>query len=105
MSRIAAGPSKRSTLAGAAVGAAEGAADEQPATATTAAATRVLVVARHRLEQMRELHPRVGEAGRHVVAGHLVGLVATQDPAGDRLAVDLVGPVVEPPRARVAVHP
>src|SRR4051794_35121962 len=62
-----------------------------------------LVVARHRLEQVREALARGGEGGRHVVAGDLVRLVAPQDPAGDRLAVHLVGAVVDAGRAREAV--
>src|SRR4051812_18368846 len=64
------------------------------------------VVGRHRLEQSGELAPRRLAAGRHVLAGHLVGrrLVAAQDLAGDRLAVDLLGGVVETRRARGAGH-
>src|SRR3954449_12585493 len=64
------------------------------------------VVGRHRLEQIGELAPRRLAAGRHVLAGHLVGrrLVAAQDLACDRLAVDLVGAVVEARGARVAIH-
>src|SRR5689334_7569960 len=64
------------------------------------------VVGRHRLEQLGELAPRRLAAGRDVLAGHLVGrrLVAAQDLARDRLAVDLVGAVVEARGPRVAVH-
>src|SRR4051794_21959171 len=112
ISRIAAGASKRSIRAPAAEAAAvrsgpDDAALLQPAmsAATPAsAAARLLVVARHRLEEVRELDAGVGEPGRDVVAGHLVGLVAAQDPPRDRLAMDLVGPVVDPPRPSVAVH-
>ena len=45
-------------------------------------------------------------AGRHVLAGHAVGgrLVAAQDLPGHRLAVHLVGAVVDARRAREAVH-
>src|SRR5438046_3719637 len=64
------------------------------------------VVGRHRLEEVGELASRRLAAGRDVLAGHLVRrrLVAAQDLARDRLAVDLVGAVVEAGGPRVAVH-
>src|SRR3954454_11002775 len=64
------------------------------------------VVCRHRLEDVGEAAARVLATGRHVVARHAVRrrLVAAQDLARDGLAVHLVGAVVEPRRARVAVH-
>src|SRR4051794_27259147 len=70
------------------------------------AARMRLVVAGHRLEEVRELLARGGTAGRDVLRGHLVGrwLVAAQDLSRDRLAVDLVGPVVEARAARKPIH-
>src|SRR5919197_6428029 len=69
-------------------------------------ARRDSVVGGHRLEDLGELPPRRIASGRHVLRGHGVGrrLVAAQDLARDRLAVDLVGPVVEARGARIAVH-
>src|SRR3954469_22487033 len=64
----------------------------------------VLVVARPPLDKVGEALAGGGKRGRHVIAGDLVRLVAAQDPAGDRLAVDLVGPVVDAGRAGEAVH-
>src|SRR5215207_475791 len=70
------------------------------------AASERLVVARHRLEQVCELLARGGTAGRDVLARYLVGRrrVAAQDLARDRLAVHLVGAVVEARPAGEAVH-
>src|SRR6476659_5380619 len=64
------------------------------------------VVGGHRLEEVGELAPRRLAARGHMLAGHLVGrrLVAAQDLAGDRLAVDLVGAVIEARGPRVPVH-
>src|SRR3954468_5922972 len=64
------------------------------------------VVGGHRLEEVGELAPRCLAPGGHVLAGHAVGggLVAAQDLARDRLAVVLVGAVVEARGARVAVN-
>src|SRR4051795_1960675 len=63
-----------------------------------------LVVGGHRLEEVREALAGRFAAGRDVLARGLARLVAAQDAPCDRLAVDLVGPVVEPGGARVAVH-
>src|SRR5438067_1705390 len=74
-------------------------------TAMSAARDR-LIVARHRLEQVRELRAGGGAAGRHVLGGHLAGRrrEAAQDLARHGLAVDLVGAVVEARAAGKAVH-
>src|SRR3954449_10372255 len=64
------------------------------------------VVGRHRLEDVGEAPARLLPAGRDVLGRHAVGrrLVAAEDLARDRLAVDLVRAVVEAGGARVAVH-
>src|SRR5918996_1358959 len=84
------------------------------ATCTTSATTRTRtdsppersVVCRHRLEDVGEAPARLLAARRDVLRRHAVGrrLVAAQDLPRDGLAVDLVRPVVEARRARVAVH-
>src|SRR3954452_4294102 len=70
------------------------------------AARMRLVVAGHRLEEVRELLARGGTATGDVLGRHLVGRrrVAAQDLARDGLAVDLVGAVVEARAAGEAVH-
>src|SRR4051794_20933122 len=92
MSLTARAASKRlGAAAGAALGGAVLAAAPQPSRPPPAATARAfLIVGGHRLEQVGEALARGGQRGRHVVAGDLVRLVAAQDPAGDRLAVDLV---------------
>src|SRR4051812_43912759 len=70
------------------------------------AARMRLVVAGHRLEEVRELLARGGTATGDVLGRHLVGRrrVAAQDLARDGLAVDLVGAVVEARAACEAIH-
>src|SRR6185295_5590253 len=64
------------------------------------------VVGRHRLEDVREPPARVLAARRDMLGRDRVRrrLVAAEDLPGDRLAMDLVRPVVEPRGPRVAVH-
>src|SRR3954453_19460640 len=59
------------------------------------AARMRLVVAGHRLEEVRELLARGGTATGDVLGRHLVGRrrVAAQEVVRDGLAVDLVGPI------------
>src|SRR3954467_7388434 len=72
----------------------------------TSARIARLIVGGDRLEQVREALARGLAAGGDVLAWDAVGgwLVAAQDDLGDALAMDLIGPVVEARRARVAVH-
>src|SRR4051812_37974604 len=54
-----------------------------------------LEVGRRLVEVLGELVPRRLATGRDVLAGGIRGLVALEDLAGDRDAVDLVGAVVD----------
>src|SRR4051794_31272582 len=81
-----------------------------PSAQTSSRGTRTdaaeLVVRGDRLEQPGELLLGGPAAGRDVLGRHLVRrrLVAAEDLPRDRLAMDLVGAVVEPRPARIAVH-
>src|SRR4051794_40189363 len=100
--------SKRSTLARGVLAAPappHAASGDTTAASARASASR-LVVGGHRLQQVREALLGLRLARRDVLGGDAVrrGLVAAQDLARHRLAVDLVGPVVEAGPAGEAVH-